>query len=136
MRRIRVHLPGVSTFIVGTSDGIVVECSRPECGDQYLGADESVVAAELRAEGATFVDLDHDRTEVRVARGYRARDTSVPYSSPRKPSPRKGPLAKLPPDAPKPAKRAKPGKTATGPNGIVESLKANKPPKDDPDCPF
>jgi len=103
---------------------------------ELIGRSELTVATALRAEGATFVDLENDRTEVRVARGYRPRDTSVPYSTPRKPSAHKGPLAKLPPDAPKPVKRAKPGTAAKGPNGIVESLKANNPPPADTDCPF
>lgn len=81
-RKIRVHLPGTSTFIVETSLGLVVRCTRPldpalGGGDNLVGRTEADVADELRKLGATFVDLGRERQQMRVRRGYRAREDRV-----------------------------------------------------------
>ena len=127
-RRIRVHLRN-ECFVIETEHGRVVKCTG-EYGDSYLGRDELIVAAELREAGATFVDLVNDRTEVKVARGYRSRDTSVPYGKP-------GKIIVRDPDGPsKKAPPKKTGKLRDGVNHIIESLKANNSPPEDETYPF
>ena len=82
-RVIRVHLPGYPSFVLVSRDGVVVEVTSDEA-KTLLGRQETDVATKLRAAGATFVDLLHEKTVVRVARGYRSRDTSVPYGGKKK----------------------------------------------------
>jgi hypothetical protein len=77
-RVIRVHLPGYATFVLVSRDGVVVEVTGDEA-KTLLGRAEVDVARTLRNAGATFTDLINDRTVVKVARGYRSRDTQVPY---------------------------------------------------------
>lgn len=79
-RKIRVHIPTESTFVIESYDGIVQLCTRgfearhlPSHPHGFVGMRESVVAMRLRMVGAIFVDLD-SRTVVRVGRGYRPRD--------------------------------------------------------------
>lgn len=81
--------------------GRVVWCSNEAEWAELLGKSEEWTAWYLRLFGCTFTDLD-DRTLVRVARGYRSRDTSVPYVSPRKPHAR----AAKPGPAPVPRRNA------------------------------
>ena len=77
-RRVRVDSAGESSFVIESVAGFVTASTR-ECGDCLPGLPEAMVARVLAAQGATFTDLLFDRTVVRVARGYRPRDTSAPY---------------------------------------------------------
>lgn len=70
-RRIRVHLPGTSTFVVGVDHGKVIEVSHEDF-KSYLDGPDVVLADHLRNRGATFQDLA-DRTVVSLRRGYRSR---------------------------------------------------------------
>lgn len=96
-RRIRVHLAAAgSTFIIGTFAGRVVEVSHEGFKD-CLDRPEEDVARELREQGALFVDIENDRTEVRLRRGYRSRaDRGTPHrksgGGARKASPPRVPL--------------------------------------------
>lgn len=71
VRRIRIHHAPHSTFVIETSGGRITACTSDEFR-HLLDRDEREVAKELRAKGATFVDLA-DRTIVKPARGYRAK---------------------------------------------------------------
>ena len=73
-RRIRVHLAGHATFVITTEDGIVVSMSD-DSTIPMEGWDEKDAANYLRSHGATFVDLEGDRSIVQVRRGYRSRNT-------------------------------------------------------------
>lgn len=57
VRRIRVHMPQESTFVIhihkGRIDAVTADNWR-----HLLGKPEDEAAAELRAKGAGFVDLD------------------------------------------------------------------------------
>jgi len=71
-RCIRVHIADSSTFIVVSTDGVVTEVSNDEY--RFLLEMTEVDAAKLLREGgAIFVDMDREKTEVKVRRGYRAR---------------------------------------------------------------
>jgi len=130
-RRIRVHIGHEPTFVIEAEHGFITSCSRTR-GEPVIGRNESDVAEEYRALGATFVDLVNDRTEIRVARGYRPRDTSVPFGTRRSSIVRKDadgePVKRTP--------RKKPDAKNSGVNHIVESLKTPNPPKPDETFPF
>lgn len=104
-RRIRVHLPGRSTFIVGSDCGDVIEVSDPEFRS-YLDKPETLLADHLRHRGATFQDLADD-TIVRLRRGYRSRVDRVkfqPKGRPAEAADGPGPVRRpRRPHAPKPA---------------------------------
>lgn len=72
-RHIRVHIAGLSTFILVVRDGVVAEVSLALFRD-FLFLSEREAADKLRALGATFVDMDKDQSIVEVRRGYRSRD--------------------------------------------------------------
>lgn len=76
-RVVRVHLAEVgSTFVIVSRYGQVVDVSL-ETQRWVVGRPDRVVAGFYRRRGASFVDLLAERAVVRVARGYRSRDTSV-----------------------------------------------------------
>ncbi len=70
VRRIRVHLPHESTFVLDTYLGRISGVTGEH--RELLGQDEREVAANLKAQGATFTDLDQGG-HVQPARGYRSR---------------------------------------------------------------
>ena len=71
VRRIRVHLPDESTFVIDTWAGRISGVTGEH--RDLLGREEREVAIELRARGGTFVDLDRETGYVKPARGYRAK---------------------------------------------------------------